>query len=97
MCCPVVGPSSFFQDGLKAVDILRPSVDKLASDLTAVRCSGVSCLLPDMTLRYQPDATRNVSVMDASLLLWSSDQADTGRREETADTAPGCPEGVAAV
>lgn len=28
---------SFFQDGLKAVDNLKPSIEKLATDLHAVR------------------------------------------------------------
>lgn len=28
---------SFFQDGLQAVETLKPSVDKVATDLTAVR------------------------------------------------------------
>lgn len=31
------GFCSFFQDGLKAVENLKPSVEKLLTDLTAVR------------------------------------------------------------
>lgn len=36
---------SFFQDGLKTVESLKPSVEKLASDLTAVRLLNDSALM----------------------------------------------------
>lgn len=36
---------SFFQDGLKTVESVRPSVEKLASDLTAVRLLNDSALM----------------------------------------------------
>lgn len=46
---------SFFQDGLKAVEAMKPSVEKLATDLTAVRSSAKMCpslMLADVPLTY---------------------------------------------
>lgn len=37
MCLHSCASCSFFQDGLKAVDNLKPSIEKLATDLHTVR------------------------------------------------------------
>lgn len=34
--CPFVFPPSFFQDGLKAVESLKPSIETLSTDLHTV-------------------------------------------------------------
>lgn len=47
--------SSFFQDGLKAVDNLKPSIEKLATDLHTVSRSAGSCVL--ILLDFQSSGT----------------------------------------
>ncbi|CAF89518.1 unnamed protein product, partial [Tetraodon nigroviridis] len=75
---------NFFQDGLKAVETLKPSVEKLATELTSVSLEGRGQDGSGPRLRPSPP-------------VFAADQTESRRREETAESAPGRPEGVSAV
>lgn len=86
---------SFFQDGLKAVDNLKPSIEKLATDLHTVRKTAALVgffffLLLTLTFPSHMHHTVHVSALfflSCFLhLSFATDKAGAGWGEETADS-----------
>lgn len=71
---------SFFQDGIKVVDNMKPFMEKLATELTAVSFTEHSHIfLVYSFLKYL-----------MHVCVWMAEQANTRCREETADAVEGC-------
>lgn len=85
---------SFFQDGLKAVDNLKPSIEKLATDLHTVRITAalVGGFFLHLTLTFPSHMHHNVHVSALFFLScfldlsFATDKAGAGWGEETADS-----------